>query len=366
MTTQLYPGTHISKGHHPNSKGNNVNYNNPNISHPFIGTHFIPKPIIDSSGNAAALPLTEFFNLTIDDEKNIKLQDLLIEDSPLLKNAFSDNSLKSDQYKRIFQQYLRGVIIKPTTYEKNKQLLWPNNQQAISEDNYTCIVPLYPSSLTNLVYNKIQITRNNHKKDNNIEQQRYLSFINIAIIRLGGSKIQNISKLNVSQGGQHFLLPSLPPIFSTSTKSIIDTIFNNDLYWQCEPLFNQLYEIILVPKNTYMERNKLKEVMTELIEVILMIAQLYQQRTAGWSKFYQNFDLNQKYWLDPNRADLEGEEDFKERLELGNWHDEIAKQFASWVNYHCKQHLKKTQQDFSTLEFNQWRRIFKRILKRNI
>ncbi|OBX11579.1 type I-F CRISPR-associated protein Csy1 [Gallibacterium genomosp. 3] len=371
MTTQLYFGSHISKGIYPDSKGNNINFINQHTPHSFIGTHLIPQPILDATGNAAAIPLATFFNLIIDSEKNIQLRDLLLQDSPLLQNAFSDDEQKSNHYKKLFQQSLQGNITQPATYEKNKQILWPTNQQAISEDNYTCLVPLYPSSLANFVYNQIQtiryseqykIARENRKKDN-VEQQRYPSIHNLAIVKLGGTQPQNISQLNNQQGGKHYLLPSLPPIFSSSYKSTNNTIFDNDLYWQCKPFFDHLFEVVLAEKNVYTERDKRKEAITQMIEAIFSIAKLYQQRIPGWSKDYQFMNINQKYWLDPERGELEGEEMFKSEQEKENWHNEVAKQFAGWVNHHLKQRFKRIASDFSVPEFNEWRRIFKRKLK---
>ncbi|OBW95533.1 type I-F CRISPR-associated protein Csy1 [Gallibacterium salpingitidis] len=373
MAKQLTFPTHISKGDHPDSKGDNVNFRNQNtISHSFVGSHLIAESILDATGNAAALPLAAFFNIVIDEEKNILLRDLLLEDSPLLKGAFADDEELSEQYKQQFQQALLGEIKQPTTYEKNKQLLWPNNDQAIKNDDYTCIVPLYPAKLTHFIYNKIQTiryseenktARENRKKEN-VTQQRYTSINNLAIKKQGGTKPQNISLLNSKQGGKHYLLPSLPPIFSAPYTSTTNTIFNNDLYWQCKPLFQGLFEVVLAEKNIYPERDKRKEVINQIVEVVLSIAELYQQRDAGWSKDYQHFNQDQKYWLDPKRADLEGEENFKEKFEKENWQNQVAKQFAGWVNFHLQKRFPEIAQDFSTAEANEWRRVFKRILRR--
>ncbi|OBX07443.1 CRISPR-associated protein [Gallibacterium salpingitidis] len=373
MTKQLTFPTHHSKGVHPDSKGDNVNFRDQNtISHSFVGSHLISESILDATGNAAALPLAAFFNIVIDEEKNILLRDLLLEDSPLLKGAFADDEELSEQYKRQFQQALIGEIKQPITYGKNKQLLWPNSAQAIKNDDYTCIVPLYPAKLTNFIYNKIQTihyseenkTAKENRKKENVTQQSYTLLNNLAVIRLGGSNPQNVSILNSAQGGKHYLLPSLPPIFSSPYTSTTNTIFNNDLYWQCKPLFQDLFEVVLAEKNIYPERDKRKEAINQIAEVVLSIAELYQQRDAGWSKDYQHFNQDQKYWLDPKRADLEGEENFKTEFEKEDWQDQVAEQFAGWVNFHLQKRFPEIEQDFSTAEANEWRRVFKRILRR--
>lgn len=373
MSKQLSFATHLSKAVHPDSKGNNIAFKAQNHTLPFVGSHLIDKAIIDASGNAAALPLAALFDLVIDEQHNLRLRDLLLEDSPLLDGVFSDDEEKSTQYKTLFQQALITNITKPVTYERNKQLLWPNNRQAISEDNYTCLIPLYPSSLAHLLYNKIQDIRysehykeiRENRKKEGITQQSYPTIKNLATIPLGGAQPQNISQLNSRQRGKHYLLPSLPPVFSSSKTNISDdTLFNRHLYFQCQLFFNDLFAVVSSPYNVYTERDKRDAAIENIIEVIFSIAQIYQQKPAGWSKNYQHLDVSQKYWLDPERANLDGEAEFKTKFEKVNWQNAIAKQFAHWVNYQLKQKFPNIRQDFSEPEFNEWRKAFKRALKR--
>ena len=76
---------------------------------------------------------------------------------------------------------------------------------------------------------------------------------------------------------------------------------------------------------------------------------------AGWSKDYL-LNEYQKYWLDPNRAELDGEEIFRQQAEQDNWSAKIIHQFASWVNECLKREFKSIQEDFAKPEYNQWRR----------
>ncbi|MFC0308588.1 type I-F CRISPR-associated protein Csy1 [Gallibacterium trehalosifermentans] len=370
MAKQISFSTHLSKPLHPDSKGNNVNFRQ-TVLHQFVGSQLVSENILDASGNAAALPLVAFLNIVVDEKENLLLRDLLLMDSPLLKKAFSEDEQLSDFYKHQFQKALLNEITEPITYEKNKQLLWPLEPEKITSDHYHCIIPLYPTVLTHTIYNKIQhirfsddtkIARENRKKDN-VEQYAYPTINDLAIIKLGGSQPQNVSSLNSQQTGKHYLLPSLPPIFSASYKFTNNTLFDNDLYWQCKPLFDHLFDVVLAEKNVYTERDKRKDALVEMIDVIFSIAKFYQQRTPGWSKDYQFMNINQKYWLDPERGELEGEEAFQLEYDKENWHNEVAKQFAGWVNHHLKQRFKNIASDFSTAEFNEWRKVFKRKLR---
>lgn len=64
MTKQIGFGTHISKGIHSSSRGDNINFSTNNLlPHGIVGHQSLREPILDASGNAAALPLFPFLIL---------------------------------------------------------------------------------------------------------------------------------------------------------------------------------------------------------------------------------------------------------------------------------------------------------------
>lgn len=370
MAMQLSFSTHLSKGIHPDSKGDNINvYQQPLSSSIFVGSHLLPQTILDASGNAAALPLAAFFNLVIDEARGTRLQDLLREDSPLLDGAFAEEPALSDHYKKLFQQALGGALNAPATHERNKQLLW-----AHGDNNYTCIVPLYPSVLANHLFHKIQTqryseeakaARESRKKANN-EPKAYVSIVDLAITKLGGTKPQNISQLNSQQGGRHYLLPSLPPrfilprnYFPASHRSF----FNPPLYYLLRPMFRDLFNVVADNQNTYQIRDLRKDAIQTIAENTIYIAQQFGQRfSPGWSKTYSALSPEQKCWLDPARAELEGEEAFKAMYEAGLWQDKVADAFAFWINEILKKRFPQIANTFAKAEFNEWRKQFKHSL----
>ncbi|MFC2552560.1 MAG: type I-F CRISPR-associated protein Csy1, partial [Rodentibacter sp.] len=270
-------------------------------------------------------------------------------------------------YKVCFQNALKGDLTKPSSDERNKQILWVNHSDP-QEDNYTCLVPLYPSSLTNHFYYKInqlrysdtnkQALSNRYKKDT--EQSPYTTLQSIGVTVLGGTKPQNVSQLTSNQGGRNYLLPSLPPIFKSREQIRLTekqkTIFNRRLAYVCSDGLNMLYEVVRAEKNIYPERDKRKFALELIAQTVLMQAERIQKtHPAGWSKDYL-LNEYQKYWLDPNRAELDGEEIFRQQAEQDNWSAEIIHQFASWVNECLKREFKSIQEDFAKPEYNQWRR----------
>lgn len=368
LAKQLYFGTHISRGIHSSSKGDNVNFQSaPTLPPELVGSQLIPKLELDANGNAAALPLAAFFNIIVDAEKGVTLKELLLTDDPRFEGCFSDDPELSNQYKVCFQNALKGDLTKPSSDERNKQILWVNHP-APQEDNYTCLVPLYPSSLTNYFYYKInqlrysdtnkQALSNRYKKDT--EQFSYTTLQGIGVTVLGGTKPQNVSQLTSNQGGRNYLLPSLPPIFKSREQIRLTekqkTIFNRRLAYVCSDGLNMLYEVVRAEKNIYPERDKRKFALELIAQTVLMQAERIQKtHPAGWSKDYL-LNEYQKYWLDPNRAELDGEEIFRQQAEQDNWSAKIIHQFASWVNECLKREFKSIQEDFAKPEYNQWRR----------
>ena len=292
---------------------------------------------------------------------------MLLTDDPRLEGCFADDPELSNQYKVCFQNALKGDLTKPSSDERNKQILWVNHPDP-QEDNYTCLVPLYPSSLTNHFYYKInqlrysdtnkQALSNRYKKDT--EQFSYTTLQGIGVTVLGGTKPQNVSQLTSNQGGRNYLLPSLPPIFKSREQIRLTekqtTIFNRRLAYVCSDGLNMLYEVVRAEKNIYPERDKRKFALELIAQTVLMQAERIQKmHPAGWSKDYL-LNEYQKYWLDPNRAELDGEEIFRQQAEQDNWSAKIIHQFASWVNECLKREFKSIQEDFAKPEYNQWRR----------
>ncbi|SPY38532.1 type I-F CRISPR-associated protein Csy1 [Pasteurella canis] len=375
MAKQLQFGTHIAKGIHPDAKGDNVTFQvEADLSNQYVGSQSAINLVLDANGNAAALPLAAFFNIIVDEQKQLKLRDLLLSDDPRLIGCFSDDLALSEQYKQQFQQALKGDLTQPSTHERNKQLLWVNSENAIEDDDYTCLIPLYPSSLTHAFYQKInqnryseqnkQARENRYKKTS--EQVSYLSINQLVTVVLGGSKPQNISQLMSAQGGRNYLLPSLPPIMSFSgqfkiTKSQ-NTIFNDRLAYACRYGLRQLYEVIKNKKNIYQVRGSRLDALNIILRTFLFHASLYQRLPAGWSKEYQ-LNMHEKYWLDPKRAELVEEEAFRTEREKGDWVAEVERSFALWLNECLKRRFPKLKHDFADAEYNEWRRNIRRSLR---
>lgn len=369
MAKQLKFGTHISKGVHPMSRGDNISFDKTDdLSVTLIGTHSIESNYIDANSSAAALPLAAFFDFEIDD--TTKIRDLiLVDNTDFVASLAGDQSL-AKTYQQNFKAALQNVITEPVTDERNKQLLWVTNAyqgEDIDELNYINIIPLYPSVLTHEMYQRINQLKfsdeNKAARDNRFkktaDQQPYISLNNLATVQLGGTKSQNVGRLNNFQSGRNYLLPSLPPILSLADSTFkpskfADTIFAKSLANKVNPILQDIFYVVKSAKNTVDIRDARKEAMDEILKRIFEFANyMRNDLPAGWTKDSE-LDECEQFWLDPKRAELPDEEEWSARREQTEWHKEIIHRFARWMNTLLQEKFKDIRTEIADPEHNQW------------
>lgn len=363
MTNQIGFGTHISKGIHSSSKGDNVNFSPENdLREGLVGHQSINNHNLDASGNAAALPLFSFYDYEVIENKKIK--DFIIENNESFKQALSKNAELSKQYFEVFRQSLIGMNLQPNTSEYNKQTLWN-----IGDYEYICIVPLYPSSLTNYVHKKINhikyseeivtAKKNRFSKNTEVEQLPYLTISDLATERIGGSNPQGVSRHMSSQGGRNYLLPSLPPMLNIANSTFkpskfADTIFAKSLANKVNPILQDIFYVVKSAKNTVDIRDARKEAMDEILKRIFEFANyMRNDLPAGWTKDSE-LDECEQFWLDPKRAELPDEEEWSTRRVQTEWHKEIIHRFARWMNTLLQEKFKDIRTEIADPEHNQW------------
>lgn len=373
----LTVATHITKGIHPSAKGDNVNYNTqlkPNKTS-WISSATIDELPYDSSG-AAALDIFGLLNQKIVD--NISLLDLVIAEHPALLKGLADDEARATIYLAKFKALLNDNWDSPKTSDLNKQFFWPNSEQTYlshKENNYRQLVPLHPSSLCHVLYQKVQtrfsdeqkLAREQRKK-NSGQQSTYFSFNDLAIVKLGGSNAQNASQLIGSQIGRNFLLPSIPPKFTPSESFKIGlwqkSIFGKAFKYHVRFGLKIFFDMIEASRNTVKERDLRKDALSIILTILLRSAKNIQQTLpAGWSRDYKELDIYQQYWLDPKRADLSGEDNFKQYYQQGDWINEIEMQFADWIQGILKKRFPNIAPHFDDIEKAEWRREIHQAIK---
>ncbi|WP_435980591.1 type I-F CRISPR-associated protein Csy1 [Psychrobacter sp. DM4] len=380
MAKQLNFGTHISKGVHPDVKGDNISFKaTENLSETLVGTHSIESHYIDANGNAAALPLAAFFDFEVDE--TTKIRDLiLVDNTDFIASLASESSIAKD-YHHSFKTALQNIITQPSAHERNKQTLWVTNAYQdidLERLDYITIVPLYPSVLTHEVYQRINHLKfsdeNKAARDNRFkktaEQKPYVTLNQLATLQLGGTKPQNVSLLMSKQGGRNYLLPSLPPPTIEDSKGFrlskfARSIFGAGLQYHAREAIEDIFQSVKEARNIIDVRDARKHAIDELLFQIFSASdELRNSLPAGWSKDSE-LERAQMLWLDPKRADLEGEEDFKAERESGDdWHKSIIHGFARWLNALLQDKFKQKANDFGDPEHLEWEREIEEMIKR--
>ncbi|MBP2280692.1 CRISPR-associated protein Csy1 [Psychrobacter sp. PL19] len=379
MAKQLNFGTHISKGIHPDAKGDNVSFDAENyLPNTLVGTHSIVSRYIDANGNAAALPLAAFFDFEVNE--TIKIRDLILTDNADFIASLTSHKETSDTYHQTFKTALQNIITEPVTHERNKQTLWVTNAyQGVDREqlDYINVIPLYPSVLTHEVYQRINHLKfsdeNKAARDNRFkktaEQRPYVSLNQLATIQLGGTKPQNVSLLMSKQGGRNYLLPSMPPIikrdYAYHLSKFATSIFSTGMEYNVREALDSIFKSVKNSRNIVDIRDARKRAIDEVLYQVFANAEnIRTTLPAGWSKDY-DLDRCEKLWLDPKRADMTGEEDFKaERESNDSWHGQIMHRFARWLNTLLQAEFKALARDFGDAEHLEWEREIEDMKKR--
>ena len=352
-------GTHISKGVHSSSIGTNVIFKRNNVLYEhFIGSHLLKYSNLDANSNNTAQDIAHlkrvcsFLSLqTADDNQLFQL---------LATNPERFSNILMPEHITWLRKSIQQTRNQHTTDRRNKQILWPNGEQAIVDNDYICLVPLYPSSLTHALYQHIKHT--NEERFNILKEKgHHSSFPDLAITKIGGSNPRNVSQLTNSQAGQNYLLPNLPPKLTHRKEFDIPlsahTVFAKSLRYECQEGWQALKIAVDAKKSVMAVRDSRKQGIASITMSIIALAEKIQnEKEAGWSRHYGDLDMAQKYWLDPRRGDLLGEKEFKAAYDHGEWIPVVERTFALWLNNWLKQAFPKYALDFDDAEYQEWRR----------
>ncbi len=380
MASGLKFGTHLSKGIHPDSRGDNIFFQ---PDHPLpdgvIASQYMHQPALDANGNAAYLPLATFFDWLVDEEKEIRIRHLILEKHPALAGVFATDTALSSQYQESFYASLTGSTSTAATSETNKQVFWPLASDAgLNGNGYTCLIPLYPSALTHALYSRLNDIRysdeNKKARENRYKQtsslQAYVSIPHLASSRLGGTKPQNVSQLVSKRGGRNLLLPSMPPSFTAARSFAISpgqqSFFDNRLTYHCRSALQELFALVEDDTNTFVVRESRKIIITSMLDQVLWLAASIQTgNPPGWSKQAHALPYNERLWLDPGRADQPDEKDFAQDREQDGWRGYVATRFANWLNDLLKKEFEKIRFDFGDAVQKEWRLAMEEIIKKS-
>ena len=343
--TRLQVVTHSLKAIHPYAKGSNLYVPPESLAkHQAVGSHALPVDFDgDVVGDAAALDVYKFLKLEYDGKS---LLERVLEEDAELARALSDDSEQSQAWMEAF-----AGITEPrgehASHTLAKQIYWLTGEDAVDNDDFHLLAPLYATSLAHQVFQTINHDRfsdaakeaRKTKREGKLGEQEVHDYPDIAVQKMGGTKPHNISQLNSERGGNNYLLASLPPRWNVrdirpplKVESVLSDpgIFG----WRKDvrSLVSDLKRFLETNPNTDMHTRDLRDDYTAMIldELALFTMQMHEL-SPGWSADENcRLSMEEAFWLDPGRA--QDDSDFREVRNNTDWPGEIRRRFANWLN----------------------------------
>lgn len=351
---QISMVTHALKYTHTDAKGSSLcnTSQHSNQSQLYVSTASLSNPALDVVGNAAALDVAGLLQLQAN---NRQLIDFLAQDDGSPLRPFAENEEQLKEWLVHFKSVLQPKEVR--THELAKQLYFP-----VGEGIYHLISPLYASSLSQALYERITSSRFSEqaktlreaRRNGKYEQGVLVEFPNIAVQKFGGTKPQNVSQLNSKRHGQGFLLSTQPPVWQTQTRPPL----RKDEFWRAyeRSVFPIIKELKCFLESTDAHNVKVRHHRAALVDQLLDHFLLYsaeiQTFPAGWSQDSQ-LSQEERFWLDP-RYD---EPEFQAQRKEVDWQKTICSKFAGWLNQKLEE---KTKLQMGDPEYREWSKLLKR------
>jgi len=339
--SQLQQITHAIKYSHPDARGSNLfSLGNQNVGQHYIATHSLAGNMtFDVASSAGAEPLGAYSFLRVK-VRDFTLLDLVIEDNKALYEALSKVSDKADVWMESFASFMNSKGA-PATHTLAKQIYWP-----ISKDQYHLLVPMFPSSLVHAVWTTVREHRfsdetkaaRKARDSKSLYAHGYREYPNIVVQKFGGSNQQNVSQLNSARKGENYLLPSLPP--SWTSAQVRPPLFTDSIFVSgfasrrsvgeaINELRSYLQRVAGI-NNKPVREGRARRVQVVFDELLQYAGELWSLE-PGWSAQDDcRLNMDEQCWLDPQRS-LE-DESFAARYQQGDWQDAVCRRFANWLN----------------------------------
>lgn len=370
--SQIQAVTHVLKATHPDARGSSLYLVPTELpSHAEIGSHSLKAEYADDVvGNAAALDVYKFLKLDVEERR---LLDWFLADDPDLLAVLHPDLATAQDWSAAFKGLIRSDEADYASHLMAKQVYWCVGDEPTQDESYHLLQPLFSSSLAHAVHQDIQAARfgeankeaRQARRDNQPHDAPYVEYRGLVVRKLGGTKPQNISQLNSERGGVNYLLSSAPPSWTQLQPRkllFIDSALQRFYRYEgVSDLLKQLGEFLATNPPPTMEIRIKRERIEQALGQSLAAFGLTIQGTfpAGWTRDEDcKLPDCEQLWLDPERADLEPRPDHREQdiafaqaHQWGDWPDEIAKRFSTWVNHHLSSKYNLPVED---AEYRHW------------
>jgi len=334
---QIQQVTHALKFSHPDARGTSLSsLGNPDAGVSLVGTHTLAENAApDFVCNAADLGVLKFLRLEVDGKT---ILERAASADPALLDALPGDEAQSREWMQAFAGVTnpQGDL---ASHKLAKQLYWP-----LEDGEYHLLAPLFPSSLVHRVWETIREDRfgedakaaRQARKDKRHHDTVLHEYPDLAILKFGGTKPQNISQLNSERHGEAYLLAALPPSWvSDSIRPPLhtDSIFGPYLNRPLLRLTTTLREFLLKvqDRNNVHIRAKVTELVQAISDEVIQAAARLQELPPGWSAGADCKLVDaERYWLDPYRAI--DDDAFAGQRAASDWRATICERYGNWLN----------------------------------
>lgn len=366
---QIQMVTHALKFTHTDARGSSVYFPEGQKqaagikSGELLSTASLTSPVIDAVGNAAALDVAAL--LQLEHEGKTLIQHIEQGDSSPLQ-PFAKDEQQLAEWMGSFKLALEANEL--SSHKLAKQLYFP-----VADGQYHLLAPLYSSSLAHALNSRIAATRYGEevklirkaKKEGRFNAAPAVDYPDTAVHTYGGTKPQNVSQLNSSQGGKSFLLSCAPPSWeSLSIPPLgVKSVFSVNHFgfrvrkevWSLREYLRKIVDHDSTKPIRDQRAERVDGILDQLVQYAAEIQNLVGH--VGWSALPEcKLSRAEQLWLDPHRAELD--EAFAAELDKDDWQAVIADQFARWFNSRLK-HEKLTMGD---KEHADWKKLALEVL----
>lgn len=289
----------------------------------------------DVVGNAAALDVYAFLSVVLDDGRNVL--EHFEANSAVLKALLAVGEETFAAWRTAFLQ-IKAVDGGAKTHTNVKQVYFP------MEDGYHLLSVLYPSGLMTehrerlrqMKFSDVTKAAREARRKELFHEQGFADMTGLLTLHFGGTKPQNISKLNSNNGGEAWLMPCFPPELQQHYLHLPKADFFQWLRWDAEwsEIITALHKLLQTDYNNVEIRQYRQRRIEQLFDWVMGRAVLLQQQPAGWSGA-EGFRLPaaQRFWLDAAYRENNPAPE--------QWQETITRSMSEWVVTSYKRFRKK-------------------------
>ncbi|WP_287601165.1 type I-F CRISPR-associated protein Csy1 [Thiothrix sp.] len=289
----------------------------------------------DVVGNAAALDVYAFLSVVLDDGRSVL--EHFEANSAVLKALLAVGEETFAAWRTAFLQ-IKAVDGSAKTHTNVKQVYFP------VAEGYHLLSVLYPSGLMTehrerlrqMKFSDATKAAREARRKELFHEQGFADMTGLLTLHFGGTKPQNISKLNSNNGGEAWLMPCFPPEFQQHYLHLPKADFFQWLRWDADwhEIITALHKLLQTDYNNVEIRQYRQRRIEQLFDWVMGRAVLLQQQPAGWSGA-EGFRLPaaQRFWLDAAYRESNSAPE--------QWQETITRSMSEWVVTSYKRFRKK-------------------------